>query len=65
VGPVADPEQSTSRTASWPALKPLAPVVVAVGWFLRQMGSSLAVFLVIDVLLGIRARGSSAPVTDP
>ncbi|MFD1933241.1 PepSY-associated TM helix domain-containing protein [Nonomuraea mangrovi] len=37
-------------------LVPLCLLAVAVGWFLPLMGISLAVFLVIDVLLGVRAR---------
>ncbi|MFE3454894.1 PepSY-associated TM helix domain-containing protein [Nonomuraea sp. NPDC059194] len=44
------------RKLHWAILAPLALVVVAVGWFLPLMGISLAAFLVIDVLLGIRAR---------
>lgn len=37
-------------------LVPLFLLAVAVGWFLPLMGISLAAFLVIDVLLGVRAR---------
>ncbi|MEU4323906.1 PepSY-associated TM helix domain-containing protein [Nonomuraea dietziae] len=44
------------RRAHGAVLAPLSLIAVAVGWFLPLMGISLAAFLVIDVLLGLRAR---------
>ncbi|WP_431930084.1 PepSY-associated TM helix domain-containing protein [Nonomuraea jabiensis] len=44
------------RNVSWALLAPLALLAVAVGVFLPLMGISLAAFLVIDILLGLRAR---------
>ncbi|MGV9376240.1 PepSY-associated TM helix domain-containing protein [Nonomuraea sp. NPDC003707] len=44
------------RNVSWALLAPLALLAVAVGVFLPLMGISLAAFLVVDVLLGLRAR---------
>ncbi|GAA4079107.1 PepSY-associated TM helix domain-containing protein [Nonomuraea soli] len=44
------------RGVRWAVLAPLALVVAGIGWFLPVMGFSLAAFLVVDVLLGLRAR---------
>uniref|UniRef100_UPI000DE2F66D PepSY-associated TM helix domain-containing protein n=1 Tax=Nonomuraea lactucae TaxID=2249762 RepID=UPI000DE2F66D len=44
------------RRVHWAVLAPLAVVVVAAGVFVPLLGVSLAAFLLIDVLLGLRAR---------
>ncbi|MEU6718047.1 PepSY-associated TM helix domain-containing protein [Nonomuraea sp. NPDC046802] len=44
------------RQVPWALLAPLALLAVAVGIFLPLMGISLAAFLMIDILLGLRAR---------
>jgi uncharacterized iron-regulated membrane protein len=44
------------RQVHWALLAPLGLLAVAVGVFLPLMGISLAAFLVIDVLLGLRSR---------
>ncbi|MET7328160.1 PepSY-associated TM helix domain-containing protein [Nonomuraea sp. NPDC005650] len=49
------------RRVHWALLVPLGLVAIAVGIFLPLMGISLAAFLVVDVLLGLRARPASQP----
>ncbi|MEU9885678.1 hypothetical protein [Sphaerisporangium sp. NPDC051011] len=44
------------RRVHWAVLVPLALLTLAVGYFLPLMGISLAAFLVIDALLGLRSR---------
>ncbi|WP_182877198.1 PepSY-associated TM helix domain-containing protein [Microbispora sp. H10670] len=44
------------RGLHWGLLVPLALLTAVAGYYLPLMGISLAVFLVIDVLLGLRAR---------
>ncbi|MDR8407424.1 PepSY domain-containing protein [Nonomuraea sp. 3-1Str] len=44
------------RQVRWGVLAPLAVLVVAAGYFLPLMGVSLAAFLVLDGLLGLRSR---------
>ncbi|MFJ2033190.1 PepSY-associated TM helix domain-containing protein [Streptosporangium sp. NPDC087985] len=44
------------RAVHWAVLVPLAFLALAVGYFLPLMGISLAAFLVIDALLGLRSR---------
>ncbi|TMR20264.1 PepSY domain-containing protein, partial [Nonomuraea turkmeniaca] len=46
------------RNVPWAVLVPLGLLAVAVGVFLPLMGISLAAFLLIDVLLGLRSRAS-------
>lgn len=46
------------RRLGWAVLVPLILLVAAVGWFLPLMGLSLLAFLVVDVLLGLRARST-------
>ncbi|MGW5688684.1 PepSY-associated TM helix domain-containing protein [Nonomuraea sp. NPDC003754] len=41
-------------------LAPLVVAAAAVGWFLPLMGLSLAAFVVLDVLLGLRSRRTAA-----
>ncbi|GGK74619.1 peptidase [Sphaerisporangium melleum] len=50
--------RGTWRAVHWAVLAPLVVVALVVGYFLPLMGISLAVFLVIDVLLGLRARAA-------
>lgn len=47
------------RRAPKPAVVVLALVALGVGWFLPVLGMSLAVFLVVDVLLGLRAAAAA------
>ncbi|MEU6408161.1 PepSY domain-containing protein [Microbispora sp. NPDC046933] len=44
------------RGVHWGVLAPLALLALVVGYFLPLMGISLAAFLVIDTLLGLRSR---------
>jgi uncharacterized iron-regulated membrane protein len=57
--------RGAARRAHWAVLVPPAVAAVAAGVFMPLLGLSLAAFLVIDVLLGlrarIRARSGSAP----
>ncbi|WP_157245119.1 PepSY-associated TM helix domain-containing protein [Nonomuraea typhae] len=46
------------RRVPWPVLVLLVGVTVGVGYFLPLMGISLAAFLVLDALLGLRGRAS-------
>ena len=59
VGPPA--ARGAWRSAPLPALAGLAAVTVAVSWFLPLLGASLAAFLVLDTVLGVRARRRRAP----
>ncbi|WP_214107543.1 PepSY-associated TM helix domain-containing protein [Acrocarpospora catenulata] len=47
------------RAVHWGILAPLALLALAVGYFIPLMGISLAAFLVIDALLGLRSRMAS------
>ncbi|MGP3918440.1 PepSY-associated TM helix domain-containing protein [Nonomuraea sp. 10N515B] len=49
------------RNVPWVVLVPLGLLAAAVGVFLPLMGISLAAFLVIDVLLGLRSRAQAIP----
>ncbi|XVQ06290.1 PepSY-associated TM helix domain-containing protein [Spirillospora sp. CA-255316] len=57
-------QRGTWRRVHWAVLVPLAIAAAGVGVFLPLMGISLAAFLLLDVLLGLRARrtGSAEPV---
>ncbi|MEV4454517.1 PepSY domain-containing protein [Microbispora sp. NPDC049633] len=46
------------RDVHWGVLAPLALFALVVGYFLPLMGISLAAFLVIDTLLGLRSRAA-------
>ncbi|KAA9374295.1 PepSY domain-containing protein [Microbispora cellulosiformans] len=46
------------RGLHWGVLVPLALLTAVIGYYLPLMGISLAAFLVIDVLLGLRARSA-------
>ncbi|WP_084964254.1 PepSY-associated TM helix domain-containing protein [Thermoactinospora rubra] len=48
------------RGVHWAVLAPLVLLAVVVGWFLPLMGISLAAFLVVDVVLGLRSRTARA-----
>jgi uncharacterized iron-regulated membrane protein len=56
----APPAAGALRRIPRTALLPLAAVVVLVGWFLPLLGITLAAFLVIDLLLGVRRRGAAS-----
>ncbi|WP_119731006.1 PepSY-associated TM helix domain-containing protein [Thermomonospora amylolytica] len=48
------------RQVHWAVLVPLAAIALGVGYFLPLMGISLAAFLLIDALLGLRSRKAAA-----
>ncbi|GAA3220353.1 PepSY domain-containing protein [Actinocorallia longicatena] len=50
------PARGAWRRTPWPVLAVGIPVVVLIGWALPILGLSLLVFVVIDVLTGIRRR---------
>ncbi|WP_101787023.1 PepSY-associated TM helix domain-containing protein [Nonomuraea indica] len=51
------------RRARWAVLAPSVVLAVAAGWFMPLLGVSLAAFLLVDVLLGLRARAASKRAT--
>ncbi|MEQ4723204.1 hypothetical protein [Nonomuraea sp. B19D2] len=48
--------RTADRQVHWALLAPLGLLAVVVGIFLPLMGISLAAFLVIDAVLGLRSR---------
>ncbi|GAA2411024.1 PepSY-associated TM helix domain-containing protein [Actinomadura vinacea] len=53
-------QRGTWRRVHWAVLVPLAIAAAGIGVFLPLMGISLVVFLLLDVLLGLRSRTSRA-----
>lgn len=49
------------RRLPWPLIAVVVAVAAGVGWFLPLLGVSLAAFLVVDVLIGLRRRFRRPP----
>ncbi|KAB2352364.1 PepSY-associated TM helix domain-containing protein [Actinomadura rudentiformis] len=65
-------QRGTWRQVHWAILVPLAAAAITVGCFLPLMGISLAAFLVLDILVGLRSRttttsppASAVPPAEP
>ncbi|MCP2266969.1 PepSY-associated TM helix domain-containing protein [Promicromonospora thailandica] len=59
------PERDVLRGAPWWGVAAVLAGAVLVGWWLPLVGWTLAGFVVLDVLLGLRRSGTTSGVTPP